>query len=106
MTIMALACENSHLPSLLAVWDISLEGLRAKSPNGEERVVSSHCQVVVSEQDSLHADVLWGSFVTHSGEAILFKTSRVVGTAQARGARGEGEGGQSPIRVWLAYIYC
>ena len=92
MTIMALACENSHLPSLLGVWDISLEGLLAKSPSGKERVVSSHCQVVVSEQDSLPADVLWGSFVTHSGEAIPFKTSRVVGTAQrkvcGRGGRG------------------
>ena len=73
MTIMALACENSHLLSLLAVWDISLEGLLAKSPSIEERVVSSHCQVVVSV-------------------SILFKTSRVVleGTAQRKVCWGGG----------------
>lgn len=75
MTIMALSCENSHLPSLLAVGDISLEGLLAKSPSIEERVVSSHCQVIVS--------------VT-----ILFKTSRVilVGTAQRKVCWGGGRG--------------
>ena len=80
MTIMALACENSHLLSLLAVWDISLEGLLAKSPSIEERVVSSHCQVVVS--------VL-----------IMFKTSRVVlvGTVQRKVCRRGGRV-QGPFR--------
>ena len=68
MTIMALARENSHLPSLLAVWDILREGLLAKSPSGEERIVSS------------------------SSLSLLFKMSRVVGTAQRKVCRRGGSG--------------